>query len=181
MANLTSKIIDNRNASPQEFSGINESPDGTPSGTTTTSYVNGGRLRRKAAVIATGGNQTDGATARFFTVKSSDVIHSLLTSGDALTGFSDINIGIYLTDGGAAVSESLFKDNDTSMASATVREERRVGADSALGIETLGQAVWQLAGLTADPHVPSDITWTMVDAGSDSGDLVTEMLYTAGD
>ena len=115
----------------------------------------------------------------FFTVRSSDIVHSLLLSCDALAGALDVNFGLRLDDE-TAVDDNLFDDAQT-LASALARQEKRFGADSALGLETLGQKVWELLGLTEDPFVTYVVIATLVDAGTASGDICLEMIYGAGD
>ena len=74
---------------------------------------------------------------------------------------------------------------DIINATALTRQEKRVktaaGAHSALGVETIGQTVWSLLGLTSDPFLTYHVTADIVAAGSASGDICLEMVYTAGD
>lgn len=140
-----------------------------------------GRLRRKVAEIELDGTQNNNDVLRFFRVKSSDSIYSLELSCDALTGATDVNFGLHTINGGAAVDDNAFDDAQT-LASALVRQEKRVGTNSALNIDTLNLPVWDLAtGVTADPGVEYDVTATLIAAGSASGTVVLEMLYTSGD
>lgn len=141
--------------------------------------TNGARQRRKVAQYATGGTQGNGDILNFFSVRSGDIIDSLFLSCDALSGMTDVNFGLRLPDG-TDVDENLFDDAQT-LASALVRQEKRVGANSALGIETLGKTVWELLGLTSDPFLTYHVTADIIAAGSASGDISLEMVYTAGD
>lgn len=141
--------------------------------------TNGARQRYKPAQYATGGTQGNGDILNFFSVRSGDIIQSLFLSCDALSGMTDVNFGLRLPDG-TDVDENLFDDAQT-LASALVRQEKRVGANSALGIETLGKTVWELLGLTADPFLTYHVTADIIAAGSASGDICLEMVYTAGD
>lgn len=142
--------------------------------------VAGGRLRTKAAVIELDGTQSGTDVMRFFSVKSNDRVTSLQLSCDALTGLTSVDFGIHLKDGGAAVDDDVF-DAAQTLAVALVRQEKRVGADSALNIDTLDKQVWQLLGLTSDPNVTYEVTGTINTAGSASGTVMLEMTYTAGD
>lgn len=141
--------------------------------------TNGARQRRKVAQYATGGTQGNGDILNFFSVRSGDIIDSLFLSCDALSGMTDVNFGLRLPDG-TDVDENLFDDAQT-LASALVRQEKRVGANSALGIETLGKTVWELLGLASDPFLTYHVTADIIAAGSASADISLEMVYTAGD
>ena len=141
--------------------------------------TNGARQRRKVAQYATGGTQGNGDILNFFSVRSGDIIDSLLLSCNALSGMTDVNFGLRLPDG-TDVDENLFDDAQT-LASALVRQEKRVGANSALGIETLGKTVWELLGLASDPFLTYHVTADIIAAGSASANISLEMVYTAGD
>lgn len=140
---------------------------------------NGARQRRKVAQYATGGTQSNADIINFFTVRSGDIIDNLWLSCDALSGMTDVNFGLRLADG-SDVDENLFDDAQT-LASALARQEKRFGTNSALGLETLGQTVWELLGLTSDPFLTYHVTADIVAAGSASADICLEMVYTAGD
>ena len=94
-----------------------------------------------------------------------------------------MNFGLRLPDG-TDVDENLFDDAQT-LATALTRQEKRVktaaGANSALGVETLSKTVWELLGLTSDPFLTYHVTADIIAAGSASGDIIVEMVYTAGD
>jgi len=142
--------------------------------------VDGGRNRTKVANYATGGTQSDADILRLFRVKSSDTIYSMKLSNDALSGMLDVNFGFYeldmtIVDGGNTL------DDAQTLASALVQQEKRVGANSALGIETLGQPNWQIAGLSEDPLQEWWVAATLVDAGTASADIAVEMTYNGGD
>jgi len=145
----------------------------------------GARVRRKVAQYETGGTQSNSDIILFFRVRSSDVIHSLLLSNDALTGATDVNFGLMDLEGNQINGANNQFDDAQTLAVALTRQEKRVktaaGADSALGVETLGQTVWQNAGLTEDPVADYYVAATLIAAGSASGTIVLEMDYTAGD
>ena len=167
MPNFNSDLIANTVASPPVKNSIG---------------LSGGRRRTKTAKYAFTGAQADGDTLRMARVKSGDVIHSILLSNDALSGMIDVNFGIYdIGNSGADVDQNLFDDAQT-LASALVRQEKRVGADSAFTTaEKLGQPLWQLLGLSTDPVLEYDFVLTLVDSGTASGDVTIEIEYSAGD
>ena len=165
MADLNSDIIGNNQASPPVKNPV---------------YLNGGRTRRKIGTYTHDGNQSNGDVVRYFRVKSSDVIHSLLFSGGTAAGMTDANFGLWGIDGGAVVSASLF-DDAQSLAVALTKQEKRYGADSALGLSSFGKTVWELLSLTEDPGLEYDVAIELIAAGSASPASVLEMVYTSGD
>lgn len=166
MPNFNSDHITNITASPPVKNPIGQS---------------GGRKRYKKAEYETLTTQIDGDTLRMFRVKSNDVITSLLLTNDALTGMIDVNFGLYdIGDSGSAVDDNLFDDAQT-LATALVRQEKRVGANSAFTTgETLGDMVWELLALSEDPILEYDVVLTLVDSGVAAGTIVLEMDYIAG-
>ena len=148
-------------------------------GSTNNVAASGARKRRKRAVIELDGTQSNSDVLRFFTIRSGDYVDSLLLSCDALAGATDVNFGLRLEDG-SDVDENLFDDAQT-LASALTRQEKRVGTNSALNIDTLAKPVYELLGLTDDPFKTYVVTADLVAAGSASGTVVLEMDYTAGD
>jgi len=166
MADIKSDVITNLDASPRVMNAL---------------VHHHGRLRRKVAEIEHAGAQSNADVMRFFRVKSSDSIYSLLLSNDALSGMTDVNFGVHDIDGGAAVDDNCFDDAQT-LASALARQEKRFGTNSALDLDTLNLPVWDLiAGVTADTAKEYDVTGTIITAGSASGTVVLEMIYLAGD
>ena len=141
----------------------------------------GGRTRSKVGEVELGGAQSNNDVLRFFRVKSGDRIGSLKLSCDALSGATDVNFGLHVAGaGGASVDGNIFDDAQT-LAVGLIRQEKRVGADSTLNLDTLNLRVWQLLSLSSDPAVEYDVTATLVTAGSASGTVVLEMEYSAGD
>jgi len=153
--------------------------DSSQIGVTVNVAASGARKRRKRVVVELDGTQSNNDVIRFFTIRSGDYVDSLLLSCDALAGATDVNFGLRLEDG-TDVDENLFDDAQT-LTGPLVRQEKRVGTNSALNIDTLGKPVYQLLGLSDDPFKTYVVTADLVAAGSASGTIVLEMDYTAGD
>jgi len=144
--------------------------------------LGGGRERRKTAKYAFAGAQANADTLRMMRIKSNDVPNEILLSCDALTGMTNVDVGLYLPgNAGAVVDVNLF-DSAQTLATALVRQEKRVGTNSAFTTsETLGQTVWELLGLSADPVLEYDLVLTLIASGTASGDVILELVYNAGD
>jgi hypothetical protein len=134
------------------------------------------KVRRGVAVVTLDGTQSDGDVVRFLQIRSDWVIHSLRLSNDALAGATSADLGLYLTNGGAAVDDDLFASAFT-LASATVRVEKRVGIGSLLDFAGIQNEVWQLLGLAKDPGRIYDVTLLLNTAGSASGDIMLDIEY----
>lgn len=141
--------------------------------------VSGSRLRHKMGRVTLDGTQSDNDVCRFFRVKSSDSITSIKQSNAALTGLTSSTWGFHRTieDGGAAADADVISTTFT-LASARNRVEIRTSVLTPL---TLGQPVWELLGLSADPGLEYDVTATLLTAGSASGAITLEIDYVAGD
>lgn len=143
--------------------------------------VNGRTHRgRRRAIFDTHAKVTgdgDDSVMHILRLKTTDVPISLIRYNDALSGATDVDIGIYapLRDGGAVYSADCFADG-ISLASASVVgvQQRFTSAD----INGCKKMMWELAGLTADPGGEMDICLTLNTAGSAAGDitLVAEIL-----
>lgn len=163
MADLFSVIQTNDNAVPQVRNSAG---------------VQDGRRRTTIAQFEADGTQSNTDTLRMLRLNSNAVVHNLFLSCDAISGLTSVDVGLYIAGpGGAVVDDDVF-DSVQTLAVALVRQEKRVGADSALGVETLGQPLWQLAGLTEDPNVAYDVVILINTAGSASGTIVLEAEFT---
>lgn len=137
------------------------------------------RLRAKSATVTLDGTQSNADVMRFFPIHSGATIKRLQLSNAALSGLTSADFGLWQTtdDGGNAVDDDLF-DSAQTLASALERQEKRFGTNSALAVATLGQKVWELLGLTEDPHLTYIVGALINTAGSASGAVVLEMEYT---
>lgn len=140
---------------------------------------NGGRERYKVGQVTLDGTQSATDVMRFFRVQSSDVIVNLFLSTEALTGLTSVNYGLHNINGGAVVDADLFDATQTH-AGVLTKQQKRLGADSALGPETIGQTVWELLGLSEDPLKEYDVTGLINTAGSASGTITVETDYVSG-
>lgn len=164
MANKSSTQITNSDAQPKVLN---------------SNKVHAGVLQESVAVIAKEAGDTDTHVFRFMRVRSSDRISAILIGNDALTGCTDVDVGLYATakDGGAEVDADLFYDG-ISIASAADYTIRTRDA-ATFGIEKAEQAIWQLLGLSSDPGREYDLTLLFNTGGSAAGDIGVMVRYVA--
>jgi len=91
---------------------------------------------------------------------------------DAITGMTDVDIGVYAIDTGAVVDKDILEDGlDLSSAGS---------AFAPFGVtapENQGKRLWELLGLTADPQTEYDIAATANTAGAGAGDISLDVLW----
>lgn len=139
----------------------------------------GGREHIRSETYAVVAGDEAGDRVRMFKVKSSDSAKSLVIFWDDIAGLADVNVGLYDTNDGAAVSASLFADafNITAAASTVGTEIRFQNSN----INTINQQIWELLGLAADPHKEYDVVVLLVDEATGGGDISLVMRYTCND
>jgi len=150
------------------------------------------RLRRTLAQVSIGTVAAAADQVRMLTLKSSDILHSVLFSTDGAGTAGEADLGWYLTgdahDGALASAASVDAMSTTALVfdTETVRAEKIFAGDYAS--ENLGKQIWELVNVsdaatyTADPGGTFDLTMTMTETMTGTVTLVTlEALYTAGD
>jgi hypothetical protein len=94
-------------------------------------------------------------------------------SCDAITGMSDVNVGLYknLEQGGAVIDDNVFADA-IDLSSAVTRTVPKDGLVS-VNIADAEKAIWELAGDTLNNHeLGYDICLTAVAAASTAGTIL---------
>lgn len=164
MANKSSTQVTNADAQPKVLN---------------SNKVHAGVLQESVAVIAKEAGDTDTHVFRFMRVRSSDRVSAILIAGDALSGATDVDVGLYRTtkDGGAEVDADLFYDGISIASAADFTTRTRDTAT--FGIEKAEQAIWQLLGLSADPGLEYDLTLLFNTGGSAAGDIAIKYQYVA--
>ena len=150
------------------------------------------RLRRTLAQVSIGTVAAAADQVRMLTLKSSDILHSVLFGPEGAGRAGDADLGWYLTgdahDGALASAASVDAMSTTALVfdTETVRAEKIFAGDYAS--ENLGKQIWELVNVsdaatyTADPGGTFDLTMTMTETMTGTVTLVTlEALYTAGD
>ncbi len=110
--------------------------------------------------------QTNGDQIFLMPVKSSDRIVGIYHAGDALTGASDVNIGLYDTDASTDVDENLFADA-VSIASASATWAQI----DEIAVEDRGKPIWSLLGQTDPEDKTYYLALNLVTGGTATGSV----------
>lgn len=119
----------------------------------------------------------DGSVFRFARLPSNARITSIVRFNDAITAGTAYEIGLHQTaaNGGAAADADLFATTVDLSTASVVGVESRFEAANIDGIE---KRLWELLGLTADPRVDYDLTFTGTTVGTAAGTISVEVRYT---
>lgn len=132
-----------------------------------------GKAYSLQAAVAFDGTQTNGDVIPLMIVHGNDILVDGGYGNDALTGMSDVDIGLYDLDG-TAIDADLFVDGD-SLASA---QATKFGdnALSATAVSAIEDSVKKIGDLSADVDENSQyvVALTVNTAGSASGDFVVK-------
>jgi hypothetical protein len=127
-----------------------------------------GKAAHSVGSIAKAASDNDGSTYRIMRMHSSWRILSIWMFNDALAAAAGWTLGLYRTaaDGGAAVAAACYQSAYAPTAANQSGQEVSFGAR--LGSK-VGQAVWQDAGLSADPNLWYDVVLVATTAGAAAG------------
>ena len=144
--------------------------------------TDGGRVRTLtgSAAVAAGEFDADGDEIHHCLIPSNANITSMKFASDAaIDGGTDSihNIGLKTADGEDFVDEDLFGTLVTDFQGGSAWTEYRY---ETLGIETTGQKIWELLGLTEDPNVLYRVVSTQTVGSWTSGaaDVAHDISYT---
>lgn len=141
----------------------------------------GGRLREKIATVETVNGDSIASTYRFFRVKSSDRVSSLLLDSDDIGATTIADFGLYdiAAAGGAVVDADFFASavslKDGALANTDITHESGV-----IDAANYGKQVWEQLGLTADPKKVYDVAATLTAAADAAGTITLRMRYSDG-
>lgn len=116
---------------------------------------------------------TDGDQIFLMPVKSSDRIIGIYRANDALTGATDLNIGLWSTDSTPTdVDENLFADAvNIASAQATWSQIDEIA------VEDRGKPIWSLLGQTAPEDKTYFLAINCVTAGTAEGDVAIRVEF----
>ena len=140
-------------------------------------FLAGGTLREIVATVEIAAADSDNHEYRLARVHSSWRISEIIRYNDAITSGADFDVGLYTVDGGAVVDANLFADA-ISLTSASV-----VGVRDQYEIEDIADAekrIWEQLGLSTDPNLYYDLTYTGITVGSGAGTLTVHVRYVDG-
>ncbi len=142
--------------------------------------LDGGRLcvKESSCAIPTSSTDLAGSMYRFCQVNSNDIVSSLDFGSTALTAGA-ISLGLYEANSttlaeNTAANVHLFATSIDCSSAVALTNERYAN----LAKSTIGQRVWQLLGLSADPVKVYDLVGTSTTAATAAGTLICRYLYT---
>ncbi len=139
-----------------------------------------GRVMCSIETLETATADTAGQIYRFFRVNAQDRILSIKLFNDAITTGDDLDIGIYnitSTSSGAVIDANCYADDIAGDSAIDGVEERF----EALDINTVKQAVWEDAGVAADPgNIQYDLAVTINGDVNSASTITLHVLYLAG-
>jgi len=116
------------------------------------------------------GDSTDNDVVLLAPISSKATIQSLLIGSDTLGGSCTFNVGVHNYDGTVG-DEDAFA---TSVADAAAMTDVRYEAAT---INTAGQKLWELAGLSSDPGGMLYVSITFAATGGTAGTLSWDITY----
>lgn len=134
--------------------------------------TSGGSLMRQVETVAIEADDDDGSSYVVARIPSNAVLSEItVLEHEAITGASNFNLGFYDPDGSVINATALrsllsFTSQGSAKILSSIDKDRR------------GEEVWQLAGLSEDPHNLIDIVVTSVTVGTGAGALTMETFYT---
>lgn len=137
--------------------------------------INGGKLKSAVDYVSVASADSDTSVYRVVRLHSSCRVDSLLLYNTAITAGTSYDVGIYKTaaDGGAVVDADAF-------GSAIDLSSAHSGTDiafEALALTSIKKALWEVAGLSADPNCYYDIALTANTVGSADGTIALKAYY----
>ncbi len=159
---LKSTAITNRDASPRAL---------------TSSYLSEGVVRESYGKVTTTSSVTTGSTYRMCQVPSSARVSEILLSTAAMGGSSAADLGVYQTtaNGGAVVDADFFAAGATLVNALTNSQISMTQTVNT--ITKQGQRLWEALGLSADPQIDYDITFTTTATITTGGLLGVKVRY----
>ena len=133
-------------------------------------------ISRDTAEVAA--DDDNGSVYRILRLPSNACIKELNLLNDAITAGTDFDIGVYQTadNGGAVVDINLFGD------AIDLSSERTLPLNAMYegGIDIINgdTRLWELLGLSADPHREYDICLTGVAVGTGAGSVGLECVWS---
>jgi len=166
VVNTLSAIVTNANASPPTMNDPQLALDA--------------RVHEQIGLVEVAAADDDLSTYRMGRVHSSWRITDMEVKSDAITGMSDVDIGLYdiaSVNSGAAVDANCFADA-YDMSSAKVIWTQVL--TQALNIDQSLKKVWEIAGLSADPNKWYDVVINSTTNGSGAGTIVMRIRSVTG-
>ena len=131
----------------------------------------GGALRVACGTVElAAGDSTDNDVVLLAPISSKATIHQLFVGSDALGGSCTFNVGVYNYDETVADEDCFATLVADEAAMADVRHEVAT-------INTVGQKLWEIAGLSSDPGGMLYIAMTFAATGGTAGTVSFNISY----
>lgn len=143
----------------------------------TPSWIQAGSPVVSVGTVEIAAADDDGSVYRLVRVPSGARIHKIEFVSDAITGGTDFNLGVYkpaAVGSGVVVSESLFGDALDFSSGNTIPVETTFDQVDLANIE---KRLWELLGLSSDPHTEYDIALTATTVGTGAGTVSIRVTY----
>lgn len=140
----------------------------------TSANIAGGRVRQHIGHVAVASGDDDGSVFRMARIRSSDVVTSIQIMNTAMTGSTSWDVGLYQT----AANGGLEADKDLWTSALDINAGNAQWAEvmfEALAPEKIEKRVWELLGLSADPHREYDLCLTANTVGSAGGKVLCKV------
>lgn len=134
------------------------------------------RVKTSVEVVEKTASNDTGEDFRFFRVHSSWVPVSIQIYNDALTGITDVDVGLYTIRQGSVVDADILADGVT-LATANLGE---VLYSSAALRAAAGQALWERLSLTSDPSLWYDLALTVNTTTATAGTIPVVVSFLVG-
>lgn len=135
------------------------------------SYIEKGAVLVSVGTVEVAAADDNGSVYRLARVPSSARVHRIDIVSDAIAAGTVYDVGVYKTAqnaGGVVVDADLFAANLDLSAGNTVPVDITFAARDIADIE---KRVWELLGLSADPHIEYDICLTGDTVGTGAGTI----------
>lgn len=141
--------------------------------------LSGGNVKCAVGTAVVTNGDSIASTFRMCRVPSNCVPLVAFVGCDAITSAA-ADLGVYRTakDGGAVVDADAFASALSIASALTTAITNQVHESGVDGVEDAEKELWEILGLTADPNVQYDITFTLTAAATATGDLTLRFFYT---
>lgn len=131
-------------------------------------------LLASVGVVSVAAADDDASVYRAVRIPSGARIQRIEIIGEAITGMTDVDVGLYARNDGAVADADLFASSiDLSQGNTLPREI----TFEALDVSDLEKRLWSLLGLAKDPFTEYDICLTANTVGSGAGDIAIRVEF----
>lgn len=136
-----------------------------------------GRMERSIGTKQASASASIGSTYRLCRVPSNAFVSQVLLSCDAFDTTGAADVGLYNINGGAVVDADFF--GSAVVLTSALKNSDVTFESGVYGVEKVEQRVWEVLGLSADPHKEYDVALTLTAANGAGAtpDVTLEVRY----